>query len=54
MIKITDKIVFSLLSKIEHGKIYLKNFDGRDYIIGDKSSQLKASLIIKNLVFFLK
>ncbi len=54
MIKITDKIVFSLLSKIEHGKIYLKNFDGRDYIIGDKSSQLKASLIIKKPGFFLE
>ena len=54
MIKITDKIVFSLLSKIEHGKIYLKNFDDRDYIIGDKSSQLKASLIIKKPGFFLE
>ena len=54
MNKIADKIVFSLLSKIKHGKINLKNFDGKQFIIGDKSSDLEADLIIKKPGFFLE
>ena len=54
MNKIADKIVFSLLSKIKHGKINLKNFDGKQFIIGDKSSDLQADLIIKKPGFFLE
>ena len=54
MNKIADKIVFSLLSKIKHGKINLKNFDGQQFIIGDKSSDLEADLIIKKPGFFLE
>ncbi len=54
MNKIADKIVFSLLSKIKYGKINLKNFDGKQFIIGDKSSGLEADLIIKKPGFFLE
>ena len=54
MNKIANKIVFSLLSKIKHGKINLKNFDGKQFIIGDKSSDLEADLIIKKPGFFLE
>ena len=54
MNKIADKIVFSLLSKIKYGRINLKNFDGKQYIIGDKSSDLEADLIIKKPGFFLE
>ena len=54
MNKIADKIVFSLLSKIKHGKINLKNFDGKQFIIGDKSSDLEADLIVKKPGFFLE
>ena len=54
MNKIANKIVFSLLSKIKHGKINLKNFDGKQFIIGDKSSNLEADLIIKKPGFFLE
>ena len=54
MNKIADKIVFSLLSKIKYGRINLKNFDGKQYIIGDNSSDLEADLIIKKPGFFLE
>ena len=47
MNKITDKIIFSLLSKIKHGKINFKNFDGKQYIFGDINSKLEADLAIK-------
>ena len=54
MNKITDKIVFSLLSKIKHGKINFKNFDGKQYIFGDLNSKLEADLAIKKPGFFLE
>ena len=54
MNKIADKIVFSLLSKIKYGKINFKNFDGKQYIIGDINSKLEADLAIKKSGFFLE
>jgi len=54
MNKITDKIIFSLLSKIKHGKINFKNFDGKQYIFGDINSKLEADLAIKKPGFFLE
>ena len=54
MNKIANKIVFSLLSKIKYGKINFKNFDGKQYIIGDINSKLEADLAIKKSGFFLE
>ena len=52
MSNFTDKIVFSLLSKIKYGRINLKNFDGKDFIFGDPKSNLETDLIIKKSGFF--
>ncbi len=52
MTRITDKVVLSLLNKIKYGKIYLQNFDGKKYIIGDKGSSIESNLIIKKPGFF--
>ena len=52
MSNFTDKIVFSLLSKIKYGRINLKNFDGKDFIFGDPKSNLETDLVIKKSGFF--
>tara|TARA_Y100001958_G_C21236981_1_gene563656 strand:- start:474 stop:1646 length:1173 start_codon:yes stop_codon:yes gene_type:complete len=52
MSKITDKIILLLIQNIKHGRIYLKNYDGKIYNLGDKNSNLKADLIIKKPGFF--
>ena len=42
---ISDKIVFSALKKIKHGRINLTNYDGSKLLFGIKKDLL--SLIIK-------
>ncbi len=49
---IADKIVFNLLNNLRHGQIKIKNFDGKEYIVGDRGSELRADLIIKKKGFF--
>ncbi len=52
MNKIADKIVLNVLHKIKYGKIYLQNYDGKKYIVGDKDSKIETNLIIKKPGFF--
>ena len=44
---VADRIVFSSIKNFEYGQINLKNYDGKEYKLGNESSPLKANLIIK-------
>ena len=43
---LADRIVFSSIKNFEHGEINLKNYDGKNYKLGNPNSPLKANLII--------
>ena len=43
---VADRIVFSSIKNFEYGQINLKNYDGKEYKLGNENSPLKANLII--------
>ena len=50
---ISDKIVFNALKNINHGRIYLTNFDGEKYIFGKENEVLKVNIKINKPGFTL-
>ena len=44
--KFTDKIVFSLLTNINYGKLELTNYDNKKYFFGKDSDGLNVKLKI--------
>ena len=47
--KFTDKIVFSLLTNINYGKLELTNYDNKKYFFGKDSNGLNVKLKIKGV-----
>tara|TARA_Y100000591_G_scaffold54421_1_gene42914 strand:+ start:2229 stop:3401 length:1173 start_codon:yes stop_codon:yes gene_type:complete len=47
MKQFAEKLVLSILKKMEYGKIKLINFDGKEHLLGRDNSDLEAVLIIK-------
>ena len=45
--KVSDKIVFNILSKINYGYLEITSFDGNVFKFGNPEDNLKANLIIK-------
>ena len=45
--KVSDKIVFNILSKINYGYLEITSFDGNVFKLGNPEDNLKANLIIK-------
>jgi cyclopropane-fatty-acyl-phospholipid synthase len=45
--KVSDKIVFNILSKIDYGYLEITSFDGNVFKFGNPEDNLKANLIIK-------
>ena len=50
---ISDKIVFSALKNIKHGRIYLTNFNGEKYTFGKENEILKVNIKINKPGFTL-
>ena len=50
--KLTDKIVFSLLTNINYGKLELTNYDNKKYSFGKDSNGLNVKLVFPNLVVY--
>ena len=48
--KFSDKIVFSILSKINVGYLEITNYQGKVFRFGNPQDDLKAQLKIKKLV----
>ena len=46
--KISDKLVFNFLSKIDYGYLEIKTFDGELLKFGNQEEPLSANIIIKN------
>ena len=46
LVSVADRIVFSSIKNFEYGQINLKNYDGKEYKLGNENSSLKANLII--------
>ena len=46
LVSLADRIVFSSIKNFEYGQINLKNYDGKEYKLGNENSPLKANLII--------
>ncbi len=46
LVSVADRIVFSSIKNFEYGQINLKNYDGKEYKLGNENSPLKANLII--------
>ena len=46
LVSVADRIVFSSIKNFEYGQINLKNYDGKEYKLGNENSLLKANLII--------
>ena len=44
--KLSDKIVFSALKYIKHGRLKIINYDGKEYYFGNKHEKLQADLTI--------
>ena len=42
----SDQLMFKALKNIEHGVIYLTNFDDKKYILGSEDQKLKANIKI--------
>ena len=47
LVSFADKIIFSSIKNFEYGQINLRNYDDKEYKLGNESSPLKANLIIK-------
>ncbi len=47
LISVADRIVFSSIKNFEYGQINLKNYDGKEYKLGNEKSSLKVNLLIK-------
>ena len=45
--KISDKLVFNFLSKIDYGYLEIKTFDGELLKFGNQEEPLSANIIIK-------
>ena len=45
--KVSDKIVFNILSKINFGYLEITSFDGNVFKFGNPEDNLKTNLIIK-------
>ena len=52
--KISDKLVFNILSRINYGYLEITSFDGRTLKFGNPEDSLKANLIIKKPNFTYK
>jgi len=44
----SDKIVFNALKKIKHGKINLENYNGKEFIFGNKNESFGVNIRINN------
>ena len=47
LVSFADRIVFSSIKNFEYGQINLKNYDGKEYKLGNEKSSLKVNLLIK-------